>query len=128
MTEKIADFQLKHKGSSFSRDGEDNLVEVSNWESEGDIDVYGAVFGSLTVSININDPDADSGEISWAGEGFLPDGSRSIGFQKGTWKKDGKNEWKLSMRGRDSKEGNVSTESHISLEALTWSGSIFRAE
>ncbi|MDG2251751.1 MAG: hypothetical protein P8N11_12985 [Gammaproteobacteria bacterium] len=127
MAEKIADFELKHKGSSFSRDGDDNLVEKSNWESEGDMEIYGAVYGSLTVTWNINDPDVDSGEISWAGEGFLPDGSRVIGFQEGTWKKDGKHEWELSMRGRDSKEGNITTESHISLETLTWSGSVFRA-
>ena len=31
------------------------------------------------------------------------------------------------MTGKDSGEGDVSTESHIALETLTWSGSVYKA-
>ena len=30
--------------------------------------MYGAVFGTLRVIQDINNPDADSGECSWSGE------------------------------------------------------------
>ena len=88
--------------------------------------VYGAVFGTLTVVHNYSDPDADSGECSWAGEGFSPDGTKTIGFQSGTWEKTGNHKWSLKMTGQDSWEGPIYTESHISLETLTWSGTVYK--
>lgn len=127
MGEKIADFELKHRGNSFSEGEDGKLIEVSNWETEADMEVYGTVYGSLTVVHDFNDPDADSGEVRWAGEAFSPDGTKTIGFQSGTWEKAGNHEWKLSMKGRDSKEGEVYTESQIALETLTWSGTVYRA-
>ncbi len=39
MSEKIADFSLKHKGNSYSRNAQGQLVSVVNWETEGDMDV-----------------------------------------------------------------------------------------
>ena len=103
------------------------LLNPFNWETEAEIEVYGAVFGTLKVIQDINDPDADSGECSWSGEAFMPDGTKAIGFQSGTWEKAGNHVWKLSMTGRDSKEGAVRTESTIALETLTWSGTVYRA-
>jgi len=127
MSEKIADFEVKHKGSSYEDGGDGKLISTSNWETEAEIEVYGAVFGTLKVIQDINDPDADSGECSWSGEAFMPDGTKAIGFQSGTWEKAGNHVWKLSMTGRDSKEGAVRTESTIALETLTWSGTVYRA-
>ena len=49
MSEKIADFELKHRGTSYSQNDDGNLVATVNWETEGDMDVYGAVYGTLTV-------------------------------------------------------------------------------
>ncbi len=49
MSEKVADFELKHKASSYSEGGNGKLINVSNWESEGDMAVYGTVYGSLRV-------------------------------------------------------------------------------
>ncbi|MBS25432.1 MAG: hypothetical protein CMQ28_07310 [Gammaproteobacteria bacterium] len=126
MGDKIADFELKHRGSSFSEGENGKLIEVSDWETEGDNEVYGAVYGSLTVVHDINDPDAKTGEIRWAGEGFSPDGTKTIGFQSGTWKMSGNHEWELSMKGRDSKEGDVYTESKIALNTLTWTGTVYK--
>ena len=91
------------------------------------MDVYGAVYGTLTVIHDYDNPDADSGTCSWAGEGFAPDGTKTIGFQSGTWEKAGNHQWSLKMTGKDSREGDVSTESHIALETLTWSGSVYKA-
>ena len=60
MGEKIADFELKHKGTSYSQNNDGNLVATVNWETEGDMEVYGAVYGTLTVVHNYSDPDANS--------------------------------------------------------------------
>ena len=127
MSEKIADFELKHRGTSYSQNDDGNLVATVNWETEGDMDVYGAVYGTLTVIHDYDNPDADSGPCSWAGEGFAPDGTKTIGFQSGTWEKAGNHLWSLKMTGKDSREGDVSTESHIALETLTWAGSVYKA-
>ena len=107
MSEKVADFELKHKASAYAEGENGKLINVSNWESDADMDVYGAVYGSLRVVHDINDPDADTGECSWAGEGFLPDGTKTVGFLSGTWEKAGNHIWKLSMTGRDSAAGNI---------------------
>ena len=127
MSEKVADFELKHKASSYSEGENGKLIGISNWESEGDMAVYGTVYGSLRVVHDINDPDADTGSISWAGEGFLPDGSKTIGFLSGTWEKAGNHVWKLSMTGRDSAVGETRVEGTIDLETLTWSGTVYKA-
>ena len=58
MSEKIADFELKHKGTSYSQNSDGNLVASVNWETEGDMEVYGVVYGTLTVIHNYADPDA----------------------------------------------------------------------
>ena len=122
MSEKVSDFELKHKASSYSEGEGGKLISISNWETEGDVDVYGAVYGSLKVVHDINNPDAESGTCSWAGEGFLPDGSKTIGFLSGTWEKAGNHVWKLSMTGRDSAVGSTRVESTIALETsdLVW--------
>ena len=127
MSEKVADFELKHKASAYSEAENGKLINISNWETDADMDVYGAVYGSLRVVHDINDPDADTGECSWAGEGFLPDGTKTIGFLSGIWEKAGKHVWKLSMTGRDSAAGNTRVESTIALETLTWTGTVYKA-
>ena len=127
MSEKVADFELKHKASAYSEAENGKLINISNWETEADMDVYGTVYGSLRVVHDINDPDADTGECSWAGEGFLPDGTKTIGFLSGTWEKAGKHVWKLSMTGRDSAAGNTRVESTIALETLSWTGTVYKA-
>ena len=127
MSEKVADFELKHKASAYSEAENGKLINISNWETDADMDVYGAVYGSLRVVHENNDPDADTGECSWAGEGFLPDGTKTIGFLSGTWEKAGKHVWKLSMTGRDSAAGNTRVESTIALETLTWTGTVYKA-
>ena len=109
MREKIADFKNAHKGTSYARNAQGKLVAQSNWESISEIELYGAVYGTLTVEADINEPDANSGECSWAGEGFSPDGTRTVGFQSGTWEKIGNHKWSLKMTGKDSKSGGVYT-------------------
>ena len=50
--------------------------------------------------------------VAWAGEGFAPDGTKTIGFQSGTWEKTGNHEWKLKMTGKDSREGAIYKEQY----------------
>jgi hypothetical protein len=125
MREKLADFRHAHKGTSYTQSEKSNLVTKSNWESVSEMDIYGAVYGTLTVEVDFNDPDADSGECTWAGEAFAPDGTRTVGFQSGTWEKIGNHKWLLKMTGKDSKSGAVFSESEIELETLIWSGTVY---
>ena len=126
MPEKISEFELKFQSSTQRQDG-DFIVVDANWSSESDHDIYGAIFCTTTFKHDINDPNADFGEVSMAGQGMLPDGTRVIGLQKGTWKKAGVNEFNLTLRGRDSRDGEVYSESHMALETLTWSGTVYKA-
>ena len=125
MREKLADFRHAHKGTSYTQSEKSNLVTKSNWESVSEMDIYGAVYGTLTVEVDFNDPDADSGECTWAGEAFAPDGTRTVGFQSGTWEKIGNHKLLLKMTGKDSKSGAGFTESEIELETLIWSGTVY---
>ena len=110
MGEKISDFELKFQSSTQRQDG-DNLVVDVNWATESDHEIYGAAFCTTTFT----------------GQGMLPDGTRIIGLQKGTWQKDGNHKIKITLRGRDSRDGEVSSESHMALETLTWSGTVYKA-
>ena len=80
--------------------------------------LYSLSPSTLTFLQNFETPDAESGEVSFAGEGFHPDGTKTIGFQEGTWKKVGKHAVELEMSGKDSREGELKTISKISLETL----------
>ncbi|MDP6316419.1 MAG: hypothetical protein QF840_09235 [Pseudomonadales bacterium] len=127
MSDKIDDFKFVHISNVYSRNSSGQLVSQVNWKTEGEMAVYGEVWGTLTFIQNFDTPDAEGGEVSWAGEAFHPDGSKTIGFQTGTWTKAGNHVWRLEMTGEDSREGGVKTVSEISLETLTWAGSVFRA-
>jgi hypothetical protein len=126
MSEKIDDFKMVHVSNVYSRNSEGQLVTQVNLKTESDMAVYGEVWGTITFLQNYETPDAESGEVSFAGEGFSPDGTKTIGFQDGTWKKVGKHAVELEMSGKDSREGNLKTVSKISLETLVWEGSVYR--
>ena len=51
------------------------------------MEVYGVVYGSLTVVHNYSDPDADTGECSWAGEGLLQMELKQLVFSQALGKK-----------------------------------------
>ena len=126
MPEKISDFELKFQSSTQRQDG-DNLIVDANWATESDHEIYGAAFCTTTFTHSINDPDAESGEVTMAGQGMLADGTRVIGLQKGTWQKAGINKFNLTLRGKDSRDGEVYSESHMALETLTWAGTVYKA-
>ena len=52
MSEKIADWTLHHVNTSYERTAEKSLKAVSNWKTDGDIDHYGAGFGTLIVAVS----------------------------------------------------------------------------
>ena len=74
----------------------------------------------------VDEYDASGNEASATGIAFNPDGTKTIGFQEGTWKKVGKHAVELEMSGKDSREGALKTISKISLETLVWEGSVYR--
>ena len=127
MSEKIDDFRMAHVSNVYSQNAEGQLITQANFKSEADMAVYGEVWCTLTFTQDYETPDADSGKVSFAGEAFHSDGSKTIGFHNGTWKKTGEHVWELEMSGKDSREGALKTVSTISLEHLIWEGSVYRA-
>ena len=81
----------------------------------------------VNLQLSVKPEQLTAMKTRFAREGYSPDGTKTIGFQSGTWAKAGINTWSLKMIGKDSREGGVSTESQISLETLTWSGTVYRA-
>ena len=126
MTEKIDDFRFVHVTSSYSQNAAGQLVSQANFKPETESAAIGAVWSTLTFIHNYETPDAESGEVSFAGEAFHADGTKVIGFQKGTWEKEGVNIWKIEMTGKDSREGDVKSVSRMNLETLVLEGSVFR--
>ena len=127
MSEKIADWTLHHVNTSYERTAERSLRAVSNWKTDGDIEHYGAGFGTLVVEQDMNDPNAKSGTCSWQGEAFLPNGDRLMGAHEGTWDASGGHIWKVTMEGWDSLDGNIRLEGEISLADLTFTGTSYRS-
>tara|TARA_B100000029_G_scaffold361488_1_gene354470 strand:+ start:957 stop:1340 length:384 start_codon:yes stop_codon:yes gene_type:complete len=126
MSEKIADFQLHHVNTTYEHTGGKTLRASVNWKSEGEMDHYGAGFGTLILEHDMENPNAESGACTWQGEGFRPDGERGMGHHSGTWETKGTNTWSVRMEGWDSFDGDVVIEGEISLAELTFSGSTYR--
>ena len=105
---------------------ERSLRAVSNWKTDGDIEHYGAGFGTMIIQQDMNDPNAKSGTCSWQGECFLPSGDRLMGAHEGTWEALGGNIRKVSLEGWDSLDGNIRLEGEISLAELTFKGASYR--
>ena len=127
MGEKIADWVLHHVNTSYERTAERSLRAVSNWKTDGDVEHYGAAFGTMIIEQDMNDPNAKSGTCTWQGECFLPTGDRLMGAHEGTWEALGGNIWKISLKGWDSLDGNIRLEGEISLAELTFKGASYRA-
>ena len=125
MPEKICDFALQHVSNTYDRNGDKLLVHV-NWKTDADIDVYGAVFGTLIVEHDMKNPNAKSGACRWQVETFMADGTRVMGWQEGTWETTDEHTWALKMEGWDSLSGDLRTESEMKLETLRWEGAVYK--
>ena len=124
MAEKITDFSLKHMGSSYSRNANNQVVSTIDFS--GEVSVYGGVFGSLTFVENFNEADAKSGTCSWLGEAMLEDGTRIFGSLDGTWNQvEGKHIYKITMEGEESTGRKTRSEGEIALGTLIYSGSVY---
>ena len=125
MSEKLAEVSLKYVNTVYSTDSEGRVVKQINWESDGDLDIYGEGYGTLTIIENMSEANATSGPCSWTGEAFLPDGTRGLGISKGTWEKTGEHIWSVNWEGEDSVVGKMRFEGIIELSTKTLSGSVF---
>ena len=73
----------------------------------------------------MNEANADSGECSWVGEAFLPDGTKGLGISEGTWEKVGSHKWEIVFEGEDSIVGKMRFEGEIELSTRTFSGAVY---
>ena len=125
MSEKIADVTLNFINTVYSTNSDGQIVKQVNWKSDENLPVYGEGYGTLTIVENLHEADAASGECTWTGEAFLPDGTRGLGFGKGSWEKDGEHEWSVNWDGEDSIVGKVHFEGKIKLSTRTLEGSVY---
>ena len=126
MSEKIGDFALHHVNNTYDRSGDKTLRTHVNWELKEQHEVWGTGFGTLIVEHDMNNPNAKSGECSWQGETFQPDGNRTMSWQEGTWETTDEHTWLVNMKGWDSLHGDLRSEGVISLADLTFSGSVYK--
>ena len=125
MSEKLGDFLLHHVSNTYERTGSTLRTQV-NWELK-DNELWGSGFNTLTVEHDMKNPNATSGKCLWAGEVFLPDGTRAMGWDEGTWEATDEHTWKVEVTGWNSLDGNTRTEGVISLAERTFSGSVYKA-
>ena len=131
MSEKIADFALKHAGTTYSRNEAGQVVSRLNWE--GDVAPYGGVFGTMTVIENFSEPGtasgtATGGTCSWVAETFGADGVRLFGAAEGTWEQDpSENSYKIALEGEESNGRKTRAEGAIVLteEGFSFEGTVF---
>jgi hypothetical protein len=86
---EIGEFSLKSTSTSYAEEG--GVVSIS---CDGTATGYGTVLGTLTFR---GEPGAQSGPLSWRGQGFLESGETVAGSGQGTWELIGKHKWRTRL-------------------------------
>ena len=127
MSEAIGEFSLKHAGSTYAKNKDGELANYANFS--GTADGYGQVFGTMGSSLPLADAGATSGTCTWAGQGFLEDGSTVGGLGEGTWEKlEGQLKWVIKLEIEISNGDRVRSEGEIDLETLMFTGKNYAVE
>ena len=97
---------------------------ISYWE--GTAAGFGAVFGTLTVDLSLDNIAATSGTCRWVAVGFLPNGGRDGGAAEGTWTQHaGRNAWALNLTGTSANGQKMRSEGEIDLASRSWTGKMY---
>jgi len=123
MAESNGEFSFKMTGQA--QESIDHGIRlISYWE--GTATGFGAVFGTLTVDLSLDNIAATSGTCRWANVAFLPDGGRDSGAAEGTWTQHaGRNAWSMILTGTSASSGQkIRSEGEIDLGNRSWTGTL----
>jgi|TARA_B110000263_G_scaffold9949_1_gene8472 hypothetical protein len=125
MSEKIADFSLKHAGSTYTRNEAGQVVSYLNFE--GEVSAYGGVYGTMCVVENFTEASATGGTCTWIGEALNEDGTRLFGSLEGSWEQaPPEHNYKLTMEGEESTGRKTRCEGAIVFgEPATFEGTVY---
>ena len=107
--------------SSTPNGGVSNQVNL-----EGTATGFGAVLGTLTFYAT--ELGADGGFVTWAGSGYLDGGETAGGQGRGVFEKSGTHKWRVRLIIQISGGPLLLTEGEMSLEGMSYSGTIHQWE
>ena len=123
MADLIGKFSAKHVGNTYSKSADGDLV--INAHFEGEADVYGAGFATLTVVQPLSEAGATSGTCTYAGQAFQ-DGNTLGALGEGTWEQTpGSSAWKVTLDIDGSNADRVRSVGTIDLANRSYNGELF---
>jgi hypothetical protein len=94
MAEVLDTFELKHVSTTYSEDGEGNVL--THFNCRGNAAGFGLVYDTA-VFYNLKS-NAESGSLKRIGHAFARNGSYVLGHGKGTWERvPGEHAWKTEV-------------------------------
>jgi hypothetical protein len=114
-------FSFKHTGNVYGKTDDGELATYSSWEGAGT--GYPTAFGTLSLTQTLADAGATLGACTWAGQGFLEDGTTVGALGEGTWKQlEGQHTWKIELDIAISNGERHRLVGEIDLASLTFTG------
>lgn len=93
---------------------------------EGTATGFGSVLGTMTF--HAAEPGADGGFVTWAGTGYLDDGSSAFGQGRGVFETSGNNTWRVRAVIQISSGPLLLTEGEVALEDRSYKGKLYQWE
>lgn len=120
ISEPVGEFSLTSTGVTVIANpsgGGSNQVNV-----EGTATGYGTVVGTLTFQTDA--PDAAGGSCTWAGQGYLEDGTSVGGAGQGVFTALGNHKWRVRLLMQISNGTLLVTDGEMSLDGRSYQGQI----
>jgi len=111
---EIGEFSLKSTSTRYAEEGGSVSIDC-----DGTATGYGSVLGTLTFR---GEPGAQSGPLTWRGQGFLENGETVGGAGQGTWELIGKYRWRTRLIVSTSDGRCHASDGQLDLKSRTLSG------
>jgi hypothetical protein len=111
---EIGQFSLKSTSTNYAEEGGSVRIDC-----DGTATGYGTVLGTLTFK---GEPGAQSGPLTWRGQGFLENGDIVAGVGEGSWELIGKHEWRTRLIVTTSDGRCHASDGRLDLKSRTLSG------
>ena len=115
------EFSFKHTGNVYGKTDNGELATYSSWEGTGT--GYGTIFGTLSLTQALAEAGATIGSCTWAGQGYLEDGTTVGAIGEGVWTQlEGRHTWKVELDVDISNGERHRTVGEIDLASRTFNG------
>lgn len=116
---KNGEFSFKSTSVTYEEMAGGGVVHLN---LEGSASGFGTVLG--TMSLYGDAPGAQSGQSTWAGEGYLDNGDVVQGSGSGFYQKSGKHKWRIRSIVRVSTGAVLQSDGVISLDGRSYKGTL----